>query len=226
MEGRCLAQPAPRRPLLAGLQPRPEGVSELGQWVVPRLRLLKPRAQGRGRAGQEPAHRLGAVAGSVIPHPAPPAPPSPLMTVCVCPVGTRPSEGLWARSGKPYPRPLQPCLLVLSPPARCLLGIGSLRGGGPPPQGALGGPTSRSVIVPFFLGCGSFLGPLPLAHPPLLPALSHPHPSSWVRSVRALGNGLYLQTPCFSHLPPNPQLTLVPGRMKAPTSTTQHGSEG
>lgn len=129
VEGRCLAQPAPRRPLLAGLQPRPEGVSELGQWVVPRLRLLKPRAQGRGRAGQGPAHRLGpAVAGSVIPHPSPP--PSPLMTVCVCPVGTRPSEGLWARSGKPYPRPLQPCLLVLSPPARCLLGIGSLRGGG------------------------------------------------------------------------------------------------
>lgn len=27
-ELRCLAQPAPRRPLLAGLQPRPEGVSE------------------------------------------------------------------------------------------------------------------------------------------------------------------------------------------------------
>ena len=30
-----------------------------------------------------------------------------------------------------------------------------------------------------------------------------------------------LQTPCLPHLPPNPQHTLVPGRMKAPAPTTK-----
>lgn len=73
----------------------------------------------------------------------------------------------------------------------------------PPTEGALGPPDSRAVIVHFLLGCGSFLGPLwpppsgspPSSSPPPL-FLGQVSQSSWKQAG--------LQTPCFSHLLPNP----------------------
>lgn len=164
--------------------------------------------------------------------------------LCVPSWGTPFGRALGKKWGAlPY-GPLQPCLLVLSPRARCLLGTGTERSFGglgrgkrlrrlaqPPTEGVPGWPDSRSVIVHFLLGCGSFLGPLclhsfpgwspsssPSSFPPPPLFLGQVDQSSWKQAG--------LQLPCFSHLPPNPQLTLGPGRMKASTPTTQHGSEG
>lgn len=172
-------------------------------------------------------------------------PPSPLITVCVCPVGARPSEGLWAKSGEPYPTAPSSLASLFSVPVpgacweREQNGVSEGWGGGrrprrlaqPPTEGVPGWPDSRSVIVHFLLGCGSFLGPLchrsfPCSSPSSSPSSFPPPPLFLGQVDQSSWKQAGLQPPCFSHLPPNPQLTLGPGRMKAPTPTTQHGSEG
>lgn len=95
------------------------------------------------------------------------------------------------------------------------MGVGE-RGSHSHTEGAQGGPGSRSVPVPLLWGGGS---PPPSYSPPPPPP-SRPTPflgqvgqSTWKQAG--------LQTPCLPHLPPNPQHTLVPGRMKVPAPTTK-----
>lgn len=70
----------------------------------------------------------------------------------------------------------------------------------------------RPSVVPSLL-LTLFLSLLPLPHPP-----------SWGRSVRALGNTQSYRRFAF-HICLQTHNSLIPGRMKAPTSTTRHGSE-
>lgn len=71
-----------------------EGVPEACGWC-----------QGWRYCSQEPRGELapGQLTGWVPQWTANVIPPTPLITVCVCPVGTRPSEGLWAKRGEPCP---------------------------------------------------------------------------------------------------------------------------
>lgn len=160
----------------------------------------------------------------------------------MCPVGTHPSERLWAINGEPCtttpptspPCSQSPCQL----PPRNRTIKESQRGGvgrgdqerlpKPLTERALGGPDSRSVIVHFLLGCGPFLDPLrpiPSSSPSSTPRSFPPHPLFLGQVSQSSGKQAGLQAPGFSHLPPKPQLTLVPERIKAPAATTKPGSE-
>lgn len=94
-ELQCLAQPASRRPLLAGLQPL--DLKECLSRPVISARADDIAAKSLGRAGHCPAHWLGPAVDSQCHSSLP-------LNHCVCPVGTRPSERLWAINGEHCPR--------------------------------------------------------------------------------------------------------------------------
>lgn len=132
-------------------------------------------------------------------------PPSPLITVYVCPVGTRPSEWLRAKSGKPYPTappaspPCSQPLCQLPPGNRNMKESwrgGVTRGGPgrlpkPPTEGALGGPDFRSVTMCFLSEYGSFLGTL---WPPPSYSLSSSPPPSRLPPLPGSGRSENLET--------------------------------
>lgn len=94
-ELQCLAQPASRRPLLAGLQPL--DLKECLSRPVVGARADDIAAKSLGRAGHCPAHWLGPAVDSQCHSSLP-------LNHCVCPVGTHPSERLWAINGEHCPR--------------------------------------------------------------------------------------------------------------------------
>lgn len=86
---------ASRRPLLAGLQPL--DLKECLSRPVVGARADDIAAKSLGRAGHCPAHWLGPAVDSQCHSSLP-------LNHCVCPVGTHPSERLWAINGEHCPR--------------------------------------------------------------------------------------------------------------------------
>lgn len=130
--------------------------------------ILLPRAWGELATGQPTGWVLQWTVNVI--------PPSPLITECVCPVGTHPSAWLWAKKWGALPTTPSSLTSLFSAPSQLPPGDRTTKEtlSQPPSGGALGPPDSRSAIGHFLWGCAPFLGPLwPLPSYSLSPA----HPS-------------------------------------------------